>query len=283
MFSLLILLVGCEQLENYGKPKPQTVNTTIEVQLNVSINETNSTNVTQEVILLPDREKLNIFPIQNLEGNSIVIILRNTSILINSGKEKDSGIIIKKLRDFGIYKLDEVILQNGNEENVAGLPYVILRTHPTEIIDNGIPTTYAKPYQKTNDNISIIIKDKIEFYNDIYVSYIVPYDDGEGIRNNGNADNIVLKVSYGNFDILIMGDCDYDCEERILDSDLSADFVYLSNDCGATSLSFLSKINPEQVYLNKDCPEVKKKLDYLDYTRTEFNVIRSDGVGFEIE
>ena len=285
LILMLILLFGCGQIEKYGKPKPTVVNQTTDVKINdTSTNITNSTNTTQEAILLPDREKLNVFPINSIEGNAVVIILRNTSILINSGKEKDSGIIIKQLRDFGVYKLDLVILQNGNEENVGGLPYILLRTQPTEVIDNGIPTLWAKAYRNSKQNTTTIIKDKIEFYNGIYIRYIVPYDDGSGIRDKENANTIVLKASYGNFDMLLMGDCDYDCEERMLSSDIASDFVYLSNDCSATSLSYLGKINPEEVYLIKDCPDVKKRLDYLNYPRRDkINVIHSDGVGFEVQ
>lgn len=279
----LLLLSGCKQLQSfYPTPENYTseTKTTINNTNNENINET--TNETLGVGYLP-YDNFTVY-FQKLEGKSAIVKLGNNSLLIDGGAESDSGSILKNLRNVGVHELDYIIISNSNIGNIGGLPYIILRANPKKIYDNGIPILNAEFYRDLYSNTTTVEKDTAFVFDDVFVKLIVPYDDGLGISDIQEGNSIIVKLIYKDIRILFMSDCDFVCEERIYDADLSADFLVVSDNCDSTSLVFLGKVNPDNILIRKDCPEIKKRLDYfgLEIYENFGYVLVSDGKDYTV-
>lgn len=279
----ILFLTGCKQFQLYF-PSPKNFSPENQTILSETTNETQTQNTTEEGKGYMPYDSFSIY-FQKIEGNSIIARLNNKSILINGGKDSDSNSILKNLRNIGIEKLDYIIVTNSNIENTGGLPYIILRTSPTKIYDNGIPTPNTEFYKEIYPSTTTIEKDTTLIFEDSFVRFIVPYDDGLGISDNQDDNSIIIKLIYYDLKVLIMSGCGSICEERISDSELNADILVVSNNCDSTSLVFLGKANPDKVLIKKDCPEIKKRLDYLniDIYENDDYVLTSNGSGYEFK
>lgn len=280
----ILLLTSCKQLQDYSA---KLKNYTEPVQ-EKPVNETvaiNQTEAPPEPPSIAPRLGLAIYFLK-ASGNSVIVMFNNESLLVNAGRESDAANILQSLRSLGVTRLSYLVLSNGRAENIGGAPYIILKTEPSRLYDNGLPTDnvrfYTDLYEK---NKTIVSRDTAFFIGGAIVRIYVPYDDGLGLKDNPDSNSMVVRITYDDFSMLLMNDCDADCEERILDSELSADVIQVSNSCNSTSLAFLKEVNPDVAFIRNDCPEVKKTLHYLgvDVVENQFMLVSKEGIGYKVE
>lgn len=265
---IFMLLVGCTALQSGYKTIDPT-NITSETILSPTNNLSNQTNITiipeKPIVIQPRNNSLNLYFL-NVYGKATIVQKGQESILINGGEEADSSQILKTMRDLGIEKLSYIILTNPAPDTIGSLPYIILKAEPSQIYESGLSDnspTYKMVYEIFG-NTTIVQHNTLINFDDVYSKIIVPYDDGDGFSQKLEDNSLITKLIYDNIKILIMGSCGFQCEERIYDEDLSSDIVELSNDCSATSLLFLQKVNPKVIIARDICPEVEDRIKNLN-------------------
>ena len=288
---IVILLVSSCTAKPIPNPNPPEVVVEIE-----PINNTNFTNEVEVIVeqkpvtvFTPRKENLTVY-VLDVEGNAIIIQYKNNAILVDSGFETDSNKVLKALRDLGIETLDYIFATNTKPKNIGGMPYIILRTTPTYYAE-GIPT-YINQTVKIN-NIERIKNDKTIFMDDLAINVLVGYDDGYGFALDNLDDNsLVIKVTYGNSNFLLMSDCSLECEEKIKNDGIQANVVKISNSCDATSLTFLQRVNPTWAIISGQnesfCPLVLERFNNLNIpvfmAQDKGNMfITTDGLNFKID
>ena len=282
---ILFILTSCTLLDT-TPPPPQ--NHSSEIQTPVIANET-STNTTNETIikvpvLLPVKDKLAVYVIDTAKKGSTIITLNNHSIIINAQGQADGLRILKIVQNLGIKQIDYLIATNGEEDNIAGIPPILLRMPPKFLMHSGIPSSSPSYpiYNSLFKNITIVPHDNIYGFQESFFNIIVPYDDGIPLTEDNS---MIVKMNYGNAQILITTDCAVDCESRI--GNIKANVLISNGGCNSLSYSFLQKVLPELIIVSgKPCDETKNRIESLaiPFLTTENNgdvTITSDGVTYE--
>lgn len=262
----LIFLVSCQEVLIDSKTDPQPVQPENYTKPTV----TNNTNITTEVketskeVFIPKDDNLTLYFL-DIKGNAVIIQHNDFSALVNSGYEEDSEKILRSLRNLGIEKLDYAFATNTQLKNIGGMPYIILKSVPSNIVESGIPSS-SLPYKELYNDTIVIQQDKSFSSGNVLIKALVAYDDGGGFLPRLEDNSLVLKISYGNIDYLLMSDCGLECEDRL--GDISADIIQISDSCDATSLVFLQKVNPDIAVVSTEqedfCPSLVNRFQYAD-------------------
>lgn len=257
-----LLLTSCEVLQS-SVQIPEQINTTTEIDTQPTSNETNSTNITitpPPIIIQPRNGSLNLYFL-NIQGDATIVQKDSESILINGGRESDSSTILKTIRDLGIGDLGYVLLTNPSYDTIGSIPYIALRAKPKKIYESGLSdgSTNYKLIKEVFGNTTIVPHNTIIDFDNALTKILVAYDDGQGLSPRVADNSLVVKMVYGNTKILLMGSCGFECEERLSDEDLDADILRISDDCSASSLTFLKKVNPEIAIVKDICSEVEQR------------------------
>jgi len=203
-----------------------------------------------------------------LNGESILINYGENSMLINGGMETDSQNILHLIRSVGIIDLDYLLLTDATPFTTGSLPFLILKTDPANFLESGYikDTNYNYDLAKTLfKNTTKIASDQIINFDDAYVKLLVPYDDGVGFGDNPWENSIAVKIIYGGQSILLMNGCNFLCEDRIMDGDIGADTLFISDDCQGNTLAFLQKVTPIRVIsTGVMCDPLRERFRLLD-------------------
>lgn len=244
---LLIFVYGCTNV--YTPPTYQQMNSTYIIQEPTS-NTSNTTVVPivpKYTIPVPHPGNLTVYFIDVGQGDATFIVDdKNTTMLIDAGPQP--GTVVSFIRNLGFNKINYFITTHPHADHIGGAADVELRLHPDFVYDNGLSedTKAYRQYQAAWTNHTTISTDMILDFGDVYTEVIVPYDDGKGFSKNTNDNSVVVRMKYQNVTFLFTGDCESDCEERILDSDVSANFLKVGHHGSSTSSSlfFLQKVRP---------------------------------------
>jgi len=276
LLAILFLLTSCDNIDLF--PTAENISATEETT--VGTNETNTTNSTNSTIpeIIPYNENLVIYMTHS--KNSIIVRYDNKTILIDAGSESDSQSLLQTLRNLGVGQIDRIILTNTNKKRIEAVPYIILKTNPTAIYDSGIRNENTKIYESVYNWSTTVMYDDYFIIDELMVYLLVPYDDGEGLRDNEDSNSIVVRLYYNGFSIMFMSDCDYDCEERI--GAFDADILVTSENCESTSLLFLQKVEPEMVIMPVECGNIRTRINNLDIPLYPRVTIVSDGETYEV-
>ena len=286
-FISIIFLSSCILQE---KPIPQnysSTNQTTFVENTTQVNETLNTTIAEppKPVLLPVEEGMAVYILDTETKGTTIITLNNKSMLINSQGGADGLRIIKTLKNLFVERLSYFIITNGEEGNIVGVTPILLRENPENVIHSGIPSlspSYGL-YNSIRKNITIVPRDELFVLDEAIIKLLVPYDDGQAITNDSS---ILIKLSYGNTNILSATDCAVDCESRIKE-DIRSDIIISNGGCDSLSFVFLLNSKPKLVvFSGTPCEETLNRVTSLDIPllRTDNDgdvVITSDGKKYE--
>lgn len=295
LLLLLLFLTSCSSTFLGNVPKnPEQINAENTTKVE-PINLTNETEEKEEVavvdnLFLPIKDNLSIF-VMDVEGQSIIVLKEEESLLIDAGKETDSNKILRNIRNLGVDKLGYIILSNPKEENVGGLPYIIIQTSPAIVYESGYPSssTSYQLYRELFPNKTLVPSDKLFLLEDTFIRMIVPYDEGKGFLDDLQDNSIITKITYRANSFLLMSNCGFKCIEAINNINWDADVLIIDGSCDSTTLNFLQKVSPEYVLITGElCKETEDRFKFLDIplysTRNDGNIrIVSDGEYFNIK
>lgn len=186
------------------------------------------------------------------QGDSTVITLPNGRIILIDGGQYEAGeVIIHKLIERGIKRIDVVIGTHPDMDHIGGLIPIVEQMPVALVLDSG------KMYNSFTYHtyINSIKKRGIPFVRVKEEQYI-PLDPHVAIQvlNNGkakdenNESSIVLKIRYGKADFLFMGDADTHTEEEVMKRyDVHADVLRVGHHGSYTSTGeeFLQHVSPQ--------------------------------------
>lgn len=237
------------------------------------------------------------------QGDSILVMHNNKSMLVDGGRQDAGPILAAYLRKEGVSTVDVMVSTHPHADHIGGL-LTVLREFPVKrVVDSGQPHS-SRTYEQyltliDEKNIPYKVAEMGQYINlSPAVTIEVLSPPASGIEGDLNQNSIVLKISYGNVSFLLMGDAGFAAERNLMATHQSLNSTVLKvghhGTKYATSRVFLRQVKPKvsviEVGINKyghPAPELLKRLKDVGSTvyRTDVNgdiVISTDGTTYSV-
>ncbi len=187
------------------------------------------------------------------QGDSIFIKTpEGKDVLIDGGPNNTVLERLGEVMPFWDKNIDLVILTHPHADHINGLFDVLERYNVNEVLEPDFPATNDS-YQSFNQLLeSKKITKKLadddrdfEIEKDLRLDVLWP-DQEQGALKEINEYSVVTKLSYKNIDFLLTGDAYQENEEKIIDQNLSSEFLKVAHhgSRSSTSQEFLEKVHP---------------------------------------
>lgn len=262
IFILLLFVVGCSQINNPFFIKENSTPPANTVPPAPTVNQTNTTNTTEvkpePPLLIPPFHpgNLTVYFIDVGQGDAEFIVgPNNKTLLIDCGPQSAGSVVVGIVRNLGFATIDAAIVTHQQDDHMGGCPVEFFKLKPKIVYDNGhtVDTQAYKDYVFARPNNSIAIGSDHPFEFDMAASnFIIPYDDGYGFSANENDNSVLVRMSYLNISFLFTGDCEADCEARVINSQVSANVLKVGHHGSRTSSSilFLNAVHPNTAVIS---------------------------------
>ena len=223
------------------------------------------------------------------QGDSILVCSDGQSMLVDAGTNESGKTVLNFLKDKGIKKLDYAVGTHPHADHIGGLDDVIKGVDVGELLmPNAVTDT--KTFSDVLDaaeskNLSITVPEEDEEFS-LGASKVTVLSKNSEQSDNLNNSSLVLKVTYGEFSLLLTGDAEKEVEKQLLSDkkDVSADVLKVGHHGSETSTSaeFLKAVSPKCAVIfcgkNNDYGHPHEKtLEKLEKQGTE--VYRTDLLG----
>jgi competence protein ComEC len=198
-------------------------------------------------------EALSLHIIDVGQGDSILIIGPESTLLIDGGNNADGEMLVDYLEEVGVEKIDVLIGTHPHEDHIGGLDTVIANI-PVEKVYlpkvSHTTKTFKDLLQAIKDQglrVATAQKGTLLSLPDMEGEFLSPLQREYGELNEYSA---VLRIGFGNKVILLMGDAEKVNEEKILSAYpakyLKADILKLGHHGSSSSSSpeFLDTVDP---------------------------------------
>jgi beta-lactamase superfamily II metal-dependent hydrolase len=180
------------------------------------------------------------------------------TMLVDTGSPAAGLTLIKYLRSIDINHIDHLIFTHPHDDHIGGIFNLLSEIKVTRFYDNGFSNFNSTIY---GDYITLVRNDLSKYIilqngeslelGDVTISILNPILPPTG---NTNDDSIVLKLSYGDINVLLTGDMGRLRESRILKAnmDLKSRIIKVSHhgDNDASTSDFLKGVNPETAIIS---------------------------------
>ena len=185
------------------------------------------------------------------QGDAILVICNDHTMLVDGGKSKESDKIYSFLRNHDIKHLDYIVATHPDADHIGGLAgalnYATVDVALSPVTDNETETFQNFKKYLTKQNIEITVPEAGETFvlGDADVQVIGP----KTITNEDNNNSIVLRVIHGNNSFLLTGDAEEEEEQSILRSgvDLKSTVLKVAHHGSAysTGRQWLNAVSPQ--------------------------------------
>jgi len=207
----------------------------------------------------PSVGELSIIMLDVGQGQAILVQFPNNKIMLyDAGRNKDK--LVEYLQEFEIDTIDWAIISNLDADHAAGL------IGGFDVVD---VVNYAKPNVPCDTKTCSLLaeKAKMEGSNVVYLSEGMTVDIDPAVKvevlnpteppiwDKDNDNSIVLKITYNEFTALFSGDCEYPCEQVLLETNvdkLPSKLLIAGHHGSRTSSAdcFVQAIHPEIVLVS---------------------------------
>ena len=245
---VLLTLIGVLSACSFLEAEQEISNTSI-----IEVIEDSELNI--ETIKVEEEVNKNIYVkfIDVGQADSCVIVTPNNDIiLIDAGEKKDASEIIPELEKYDFEDIDLMILSHPHADHIGGAETLIGKYDVNEVLMCSYPAT-SKLFNSLLDCLtdksiktsqaSIGMKYSIDGVN----IEVMAVDTEEKDNNNSS---IVCKISYGDIDMMFMGDGEVPVEEvmlsKYLETDLDCEILKVGHHGSETSTcdEFLDIVSP---------------------------------------
>ena len=187
------------------------------------------------------------------QGDCSLLEVNGKTMLIDAGPSDAGPEIVRCLKNQNITSLDIVLSTHPHSDHIGGMPYVINHIKTGLFIDSGDPHTtptyesLLKTINRQNIRYTTVRDgDTIDLDPGIQIRVLNPPNiQGEDLNEN----SIVLKISAGPREILLMGDAGITTEESLLTrgEDLRADILKVGHHGSrhSSEREFIKAVSPE--------------------------------------
>ena len=239
LVTLALLLGGCGNTANLGNEALQSTKSP------VLESTTSPTKAPGKV-----SGKLTVHFVDVGQGDCILLVSDNQTMLIDAGNNKDGSEVVKYIKSQGIEKLDYVIGTHPDADHIGGLDNVInafdigkvympKKQHNTKTFEDVLVAIKNKGLKVTSPKVG----DTLTLGNAV-VTFLGPVSSYEDNNNN----SIVVKVEHGENSFLMTGDASLDAEVDLLKNKeaLQADVLKVGHhgSHSSTSKKFLEAVKP---------------------------------------
>lgn len=227
------------------------------------------------------RSLLKVHIIDVGQGDSILIQTpSNKIVLIDGGPPVAGKKVVDYLEKRNIDSIDLLIATHPDMDHIGGLPDVMNSVKVKQVIDSG-KFYFTRAYRKYIRNIrkqKIPLKiaelnEKIDIDPSVNIKILNTY---ERFKNN-NESSIVVKITFGEIDFLLLGDIEREQEKELVEKfDVAADIVKVAHHGSKTSssLNFLQRVNPDVALLtyskqNNFGHPVPQVISHLNHIRAQ--------------
>ncbi len=252
VFAILILLILI-WYEHYSAQQEQ--------------NESESSNYYVEVEdesapTVSDKEQLHLHMISCGQADSFLFEQNGQYALIDCGTRSTGKDVVEYMQKIGVKELQFIVGTHPHDDHMGGMETVIENFNCKQIympkVENGLITAnwylslmkHIKRKKikvtnpKVNDNFNL---GSARF---LVVGQLSSKEAGQNINNYST----VIKVSFGEMDILMTGDAETTVEEKMLQSNVSLDCEILKvghhGSTTSTSKEFLNAVSPEYAIIS---------------------------------
>ena len=194
------------------------------------------------------------------QADSILVMQGEQVMLIDCGTRAKGSTVVNYLKDLGITKIDVLIGTHSHDDHMGGMAEVIRNfevgtLYAPDNSNEGITTYWYIDFLDavTEKNVNWLYPEVGSTFEigDANVQILAP---NSKEYNNLNNYSIVLMVTYGETDVILMGDAESLSEEEILNNGLyiEADVIKLGHHGSSTSSSakFLKAVKPKYAIIS---------------------------------
>ena len=236
-----------------------TENDTISTSTEMSDNESDMSESTAD----EDKEELMLYMFDVGQGDSFLLVQDGQTALIDCGTRETGKDVVEYLNQLGISKIDYLFGTHPHEDHMGGMYDVITNFDIGKII---LPEVKSGEVS-TNWYIKLMTMIKTQGYELETATYGMTYNLGDASINiigpictpqDGNLNNYstVLKVSFGEMDIIMTGDAEEEVENTILANgdDIDAEILKVGHHGSNTSTSefFLESVSPDYALISAE-------------------------------
>jgi competence protein ComEC len=196
------------------------------------------------------------------QGDAIVVQTPSGQVMaIDAGRstpEGDEGrrTVIPFLRAQGIHRLNGLLLTHPDDDHAGGAVSILEQIPVDRLFINGAPSD-APVYRRALETaqkrgaqtVALAQGQRLDFRDGVRAEVLNPPSDSLSDHRSENDHSLVLRLVYGETELLLTGDAESKAEEEMLRSraDLRADVLKLGHHGSrtATSESFLEAVRPQ--------------------------------------
>ncbi|MBR1968978.1 MAG: MBL fold metallo-hydrolase [Clostridia bacterium] len=183
------------------------------------------------------------------QGDCILVLSENTSMLIDAGTKESGHKITEYIKSLGIESLDYFIGTHPHDDHLGGAAKVIREFSPKEVLmsDELSDAYFYEELLETlyKENISVTVPEIGCRYReeDFDFKFISPYES----FGDTNDNSLVMMIYFKNTNMLFMGDAEKSVEEKLLEEEeLKADVLKVGHHGSryASNYDFLRAVEP---------------------------------------
>lgn len=206
-----------------------------------------------------DAPTLRLYFLDVGQGDSILVRTAQGDVLIDAGTEESQVTLCLRLEQLGVTELTLAVFTHADSDHMGGADGVVESFSVKEIwLSDTLDASesalrLAETLKETDTEVNRVQGGTVKQMGDALISVLYPL--AENVAD-GNENSIVLKLHYGEIDVLLTGDAGVEQEQTILDtygaSQLACDLYKVGHHGSNTSSSreFLEAIRPRYAVIS---------------------------------